>query len=74
MRDAADSGNYVPRSLKKKITLNDIILKYRNNREGVPYYKRTEKYHLDLLEKCHGKICLAQVTPQVVKLVPEHSC
>ncbi|HVP76650.1 MAG TPA: hypothetical protein VMV04_02040 [Thermodesulfobacteriota bacterium] len=60
--------------MKKKITLSDIILKYRKNREGVPSYERTEEYHLDLFEKCHGRIHLAQVTPQVVKLLAEHSC
>lgn len=67
IRDAAQSGNYVPQSIKKKITLNDIILKYRTNREGVAYYKRTEKYHLDLLEECLGKTRLAQITPQVIE-------
>ncbi len=60
-------GNYVPQSVKKKITLNDIILKYRVSREGLPYYERTEKYHLDLLEERLSKTRLAQITPQVIE-------
>jgi integrase len=63
----AKSGDYIPQSIKRKITLETIISAYRKNREGNGYYERSEKYHLGMLEGSLGKKRLCEITPQVIE-------
>lgn len=67
VRAGAKSGNYIPQSVKRKITLETIILAYRKNREGNGYYERSEKYHLDMLGAFLGKKRLSEITPQAIE-------
>lgn len=50
-RKAGRLGTFVSQSRMRKLTMEDLLKKYKKDKAGNPYFEKTETHYLDVIEK-----------------------